>query len=242
MTPSNVHLLLTRPQPACAVDCQTLQTLGFDVQAAPLLAFAAMPTLEGAALEKYLAKFDVIIAQSPRVFEFLTLRHWPNCQYFAIGEKTARSWQALNLKVTCPEQANSEGLLATLKNTAPTAANILILRGETSRNWLPGQLTALGFTVSELCCYRQIPQSITAAQFHHWQTAGINFIVCTSALQVTTLVKQAQLAAMQDWLSQCTLVVPSKRIIQMIDFPFRHVYNCGGAHVDALIDTLRSIV
>ncbi|CAG9298480.1 uroporphyrinogen-III synthase [Celerinatantimonas diazotrophica] len=242
MIPFNIHLLLTRPQPACSQDCQRLQSLGFDAKAAPLLAFEAMPTLTGAALDDYLAGFDIIIALSPRVFTFLTPTHWPNSRYIAIGQKTAKTWQACNLNVTCPEHANSESLLDMLQNQAPPTARILILRGETSRNWLPGQLTAIGFQVNELCCYRQIPQSITAVQFHHWQTTNINFIVCTSALQVSTLIQQAHLATMQDWLSECTLIVPSKRIIQMIDFPFRHVYNCGGAHVDALIDTLRSIV
>lgn len=242
VTPFNVHLLLTRPQPACSQDCQTLHSHGFDAKAAPLLAFEGMPTQTGAALDHYLTGFDIIIALSPRVFAFLSPTHWPNCQYFAIGQKTAQTWQTLHLNVRCPEHSNSEKLLETLQKYAPPAARILILRGETSRNWLPKQLTCIGFQVTELCCYRQIPQPITTAQFHHWQTAGINVIVCTSALQVTTLVQQAHLSTMQDWLSQCILIVPSKRIIQMIDFPFRHVYNCGGAHVDALIDTLRSIV
>ncbi|MFM2486039.1 uroporphyrinogen-III synthase [Celerinatantimonas yamalensis] len=243
MKASNRRFLLTRPQPANSADTQQLRANGVQAWGTPLLDFKGCLPFQGVALANYFRSFDTIIALSPRSSLFCQPEFWPDCHYVAMGDSSAQHWRQLGLDVTCPEQATSEGMLAYFQVQPNIGSQqLLILRGQISRNWLPTQLQAITQSVTELCSYQQMLQPISAEQFAMWQIQGINVIVCSSATQVTHLIHTAKQHQAQSWLASCSLAVPSARVAQLIDFPFHHVYNCRGANCDALLATLESIV
>ncbi|CAG8999373.1 MAG: Uroporphyrinogen-III synthase [Candidatus Celerinatantimonas neptuna] len=244
MSHTDKYILITRPEPNNQADIKCLSESGYIASGYSLLKFKSCLKIPESALVDYLNHFDGIIALSPRAIQFCTTPCWPSKQYFAIGKATGEHWQQKGIHPHYPLLSTSEGMLELLRSQSDIHdIRLLILRGEISRDWLPDQLRQDGVNVTELCCYRQLLQPISASQFQSWQISKINFIVCTSALQANHLINQARKHAMQHWLSQCDLAVPSQRVADsLIDFRFRHVYNCGGANINALLSTLKSIV
>lgn len=239
MTVTKPHLLLTRPEPANQRDSQQLQAAGFTVSRYPLLTFAPILDSSPTELSHYLKDFDTLIALSPRSCQFCQPSEWPKVNYVAIGQGTGKYWQQQGLTVHYPQRATSEGIIDLFTDAPFNAKNVLILRGQTSRDYLPEKLSAGGLNVSQLLCYQQLTRPITSQQFEQWRAQNVNLIVCTSEMQVDHLIHQAHQLQMDSWLAQCSLAVPSQRIAQMIAFPFEHVYNCEGASSNALLTTLK---
>lgn len=244
MSHTDRHILITRPQPSNQADVNRLSDCGYIASGYSLLDFESCLEFSGTQLVDYLKGFDGIIALSPRAVQFCATPYWPSKQYFAMGKATGEHWQQQGLMPHYPTHSTSEGLLELLRSWPDIRhSRLLILRGEVSRNWLPEQLRKYAADVTELCCYKQLLLPIPAEQFRIWQDSNINFIVCTSALQANHLIHQARKHKIQHWLSQCDLAIPSRRVEDsLIDFRFRHVYNCEGASIHALLSTLKSIV
>lgn len=241
---SNRHLLLTSSSVSWQKAPKLLSEAGFLSTPAPLLDFVGCTPWQGKPLGDYLAGFDLIIAMSPRAPQFCRPDRWPNRRYFAVGQSSARLWQQAGLWVELASPSNSEGMLQTLRQLPNlNELQILLLRGTTSRGWLGPQLSTKVKQFSELCCYHQKPLPITAATLQQWVDSGVNSIVCNSQLQLNTLVQAVIAHDQQHWLHDCDLFVPSERVSKShIDFNFRHVYNCQGADIHALMATLETLV
>ncbi|MFM2480723.1 uroporphyrinogen-III synthase [Celerinatantimonas sp. YJH-8] len=243
MRRSNRQLLLTGFPGSVEQDQSHLQTAGYCCTYTSLLDLVGCAPWQGKIMQDYLAGFDAIIAMSPRASQFCQPDQWPTKRYFAIGPSSGKRWISAGLDVQLATPSNSEGMLELLSQQPDLSSlQVLLLRGATSRNWLKQKLPGLVRHYSELCCYQQCPKFIQAEIVQQWAAKGINSVVCNSALQANHLIHLANRYHCQAWLQNCDLFIPSERVGKsLIDFKFRHVYNCQGATVEALMATLETI-
>lgn len=116
---------------------------------------------------------EMVLLPSPSAVAAVAhwVREWPERITLAtVGEGTARAIRAAwgpQVKVLYPagsaETSGSEALFELIqKRGAPS--KVLILRGQTGREWLPEKLRAMGSDVQVLCAYVRVPLELSARQ------------------------------------------------------------------------------
>lgn len=121
----------------------------------------------------HLDDVDMVILPSPSAVAAVShwVQFWPSHITLAtVGEGTARVIEAAwgnNNKILYPQgdaqHSGSEALFALMKKDG-IPMRVLILRGQTGREWLSEQLTALGADVETICTYLRLPLELTSEQ------------------------------------------------------------------------------
>ena len=165
--------LVTRPAAQAAEWVALLRARGIDALALPLIGIA--PPSDSAAVTaawQRLASFQLLVFVSPNAVEqFFAMRppaqDWPaELRAGSPGPGTTRTLRALGVPAQCivepaadAPQFDSEALWARLAQSSWQDATVLIVRGESGRDWLAETLRAHGATVEFVSAYsRGAPQ------------------------------------------------------------------------------------
>lgn len=245
------RLLITRPAEECAALAATLAGHGVFSSAMPLLAIEPLAeTAEACATFRELPRYcAVIVVSKPAARLGLELlgRCWPEppaLPWFAVGAATGEVLQRLGVQAEWPAGGeDSEALLAlpALQRALQVGApRVLILRGETGRDFLAERLRGQGVTVDYLPLYRRTqPFYAPGEVLARVRAQALN------ALQVSSgegLARLHQLAA-DDWdaLRGMPLLVPSPRVAALArQAGATDVMDCRGASAPALLAALDS--
>lgn len=152
-----LHLLVTRPEHQAAPLCQLIEAQGGHATAFPTIVIEAIdhPT---AILP---TTIDIVIFISANAVEF-GLPHLASLpastEFAAVGNSTAQALttHGLTASIVPQQQFDSEGLLAHPKLQDIKDKQIVIVRGETGRDFLGNSLQQRGATVTYLPCYRRV--------------------------------------------------------------------------------------
>ncbi|MCL7462729.1 uroporphyrinogen-III synthase [Pseudomonas sp. NW5] len=247
---SDWRLLLTRPAEDCAALAQTLAAQGIFGHCLPLLAIEPLAeTPEQRSLLLDLDRYDAVIAVSKpaaRLGLELLDRYWPQPparqRWFAVGPATGALLEAYGLDAHWPEHGdNSEALLAlpavqALLNMPD--AQVLILRGDSGRDWLAAQLRARGVRVDFLPLYRRVlPDYPAGTLLATLREQALNGLVVSSGEGLSNL----QQLAGAHWpeVARLPLFVPSERVAELARAAGAlDVRNCHGASAAALLAAL----
>lgn len=121
----------------------------------------------------HLDDVDMVILPSPSAVAAVShwVQFWPSHITLAtVGEGTARVIEAAwgqNNRILYPkgdaQHSGSEALFALMQKEG-IPMRVLILRGQTGREWLSEQLTSLGADVETLCTYLRLPLELASEQ------------------------------------------------------------------------------
>ncbi|WP_413113059.1 uroporphyrinogen-III synthase [Thaumasiovibrio sp. DFM-14] len=243
-------LAIVRPSPDSEQLAQQLASAGIPARAEPI-----MGTQVGQGEDTLVSQLqqlqpdDIVIAVSKNAVTFAAKimtahkENWPKTvHYMAVGASSAALFTTeTGQKVTFPQQADSEGLLALTALQQVGGRQVLILRGQDGRETLYRTLQQRGAQVSYCETYqRQWLVDDSHAFFQRWypDTSGI---VVTSQAQLDKL---WQWLAPQDitWLRSLPVWVPSQRIATRAQtLGFRTVFTVNSASNCALFATLSLI-
>lgn len=116
---------------------------------------------------------EMVVLPSPSAVTAVAhwVDHWPSHITLAtVGEGTARVIRKAfgpDVKLLSPtgdaENSGSEALWDLVKRTG-APSRVLILRGQTGREWLPTQFRSIGSDVITLCTYVRVPIDLTPKQ------------------------------------------------------------------------------
>ncbi len=175
--PGAPRVIVTRPAPQAAAWVERLQQSGIDAIALPLILIA--PHRDGAALAaawQGLATRRLVVFVSPNAaLQFFAARPagmaWPaGLDAAAPGPGTARALLELGIpveRIIEPAgdalQFDSEALWPRLDGRDWRDASVLLVRGETGRDWLAERLRERGAEVQTLAAYRRVAPPFDAA-------------------------------------------------------------------------------
>lgn len=226
---------IIRPAPSCHELVSKLTQAGIMALAAPLLTFSKgrdLPELSRALTTQ--PKHGVVVAVSPRAVEYASdeiarqNQVWrQDLRYVAIGQKTAQIWQSTcGIKAIVPNLETSEGLLAMKTFSSSQGLSVVILRGNGGRTLLGEILAENGAEIRYLEAYqRHWSADALPLLAEKWRAQGIDTLVITSGEQLSYLCKTIP-AKDQQWLKECHILVPSKRIYnQAVSLCFTTI-NC----------------
>lgn len=237
--------LVLRPQPQAEALCQALAQAGHHPICCPL--FALFPGRELSQLPQAMVDATLLIAVSAPAVEQATdwlqsqgLR-WPSTPALAVGPATAAAWRQAGIDAQAPVQADSEGLLAlpALQPEAVAGRPILILRGDSGREFLAQQLTARGARVRYCECYRREALPLAGPNlWHKWRSSGVDSVIITSGDLFNRLCQLLPDEA-RPWLEQLTYYVPSTRIRDWLARAgMHHIQLTQGAATAAILAAL----
>ncbi|PKF51365.1 uroporphyrinogen-III synthase [Enterovibrio nigricans] len=226
-------VLVVRPSPACEELVAQLNLLGVKALPAPLLSFNPgddLPSLSQTLCD--LPSGSVVIAISPRSIEYAAGALATNNQswrddlhYVAVGAKTASVWKSLtNIEAIQPPTEDSEGMLTLPLFGNAKGLSVLILRGNGGRALLGNTLAKNGAQVRYFEAYqRHWDDKHLSSQIEQWHKASVDTVVFTSGEQLA-LMYQSFSSHDQQWLRECHILVPSKRIYnQAIELGFNAI-------------------
>ncbi|MEZ9525071.1 uroporphyrinogen-III synthase [Enterovibrio norvegicus] len=214
-------VLVVRPAPACHELADSLNQAGIKALPAPLLSFSDGKDLH--TLSDTLAALpsnSVVVAVSPRAVDYahrhLREQHQPwrhDLHYVAVGEKTAVTWKEHSaIEAYLPHTEDSEGMLALPVFSAPSTLSVLILRGNGGRALLGETLHAQGAHIHYFEAYQRHWESEHLSSLtEQWRREHVDTIVVTSGEQLSLLCQTIS-ECDQQWLKECHILVPSKRI------------------------------
>ncbi|KXF82495.1 uroporphyrinogen-III synthase [Enterovibrio coralii] len=226
-------VLVVRPSPSCEALVEQLNVSGVRALPAPLLSFSPgrdLPSLCQTLCD--LPPNSVVIAVSPRSVEYAvdtlskdTTAWRDDLHYVAVGEKTASVWQSLaGVNATLPPTEDSEGMLSLSLFSNVDGIDVVILRGNGGRPLLGDTLAKNGAQVRYFEAYqRHWDDKHLSSQITQWRRENVDTIVFTSGEQLT-LMYQSFSDHDQQWLRECHILVPSKRIYnQAIELGFNAI-------------------
>nr|WP_086939223.1 uroporphyrinogen-III synthase [Thaumasiovibrio occultus] len=239
-------LVIVRPAPDCHALAAQLQRVGISALAQPVQTFEmtthakTLPTTL-----QSLAENDLVIAVSPNAVQFAqqimtqAKLHWPKLTYIGVGERTARELQQVSGQPTLfPQQADSDGVLALLRNNDIQRARVVIIRGEEGRDAIAQGLMQEGAQVTNANIYRATPLPLEGNTLYQQWQSRVTGLVVTSQSQLTqlwTLFTPKQ----QAWLCNLHLWVPSPRVkLHAQSLGFRTISCANSASNTALFATL----
>lgn len=244
------RVLLTRPADESALLAETLDEAGVFSSSLPLLEIAALPfgDAQRALLRDLPLYCAVIVVSKPaaRMAVHLLEQFWPRPpeqRWFSVGAATAQILAEHRLEVFCPEQGDDSEALLELPQLreaiAPSAARVLIIRGEGGRELLAERLRGQGASVDYLELYRRdLPHYADGALVQRIRAERLNGLVVSSGQGFEHL---RQLAG-EAWpeVAQLPLFVPSPRVAEMARAAgAEKVVDCRGASAAALLTALR---
>ncbi len=251
---STLNVLITRPTQKAQALAKSLANS--NIASVNQSLFDYQPLADHQTSKRLLTNNNIIIFVSVSAVEFATkmvsINHWEYKKIIAVGRATKEALQQLGISnILCPEQENSEGLLALpMLNKNFNSEPITIVRGASGREHLAEQLTKQGAIVTYLESYQCVWRTFTEDISKQWFKQQINCIVVTSnaileKLIQLTIVQQEHLEAQElitYWRSQCVWVVASQRIANTAkQFGLTHVIISNGANKDAIINTLKQL-
>jgi uroporphyrinogen-III synthase len=168
---SRPAVVVTRPGPKAQELITGLEALGAEVIPYPVM--EVRPPEDPAPLDRacaHLADYDVVLLTSANGVQAVAERvaAWPEPgpQVAVVGEQTAKAVRRRGWPVDfLPQQANAEGLLATLTARRPMVGlRCLFARAEEGREVLVEGLRAAGATVDLVTAYRTVAVPHSAAE------------------------------------------------------------------------------
>ncbi|MDP5255707.1 MULTISPECIES: uroporphyrinogen-III synthase [unclassified Vibrio] len=240
-------VLVTRPDESGQALTQSLIGQGIPALHHALITFAEGRDL--AYLWPSLNQCDIAIAISPNAVRFCHQYlhrqglNWPKSpRYLAIGQKTAHDLSKVTQQyVHYPSVSDSEHFLLLPELTQEQVANkrITILRANSGRDLLKQQLIRRGAQVNYLTAYQKMATTWSAEQQRDiWKKHKVDTIILTSGEQIE-LFCQPITAIDPKWLSQCTAVVPSERLVDFANqWPWQKIYCSNGASNQQILRTI----
>lgn len=257
LTTNNIdrlNVLITRPAKKAQALSALLEKQSIACVNQPL--FDYLPLADSQTSKNLLVDKDILIFVSIAAVEFahatFAAHNWRYQQIVAIGNSTKAALQHLGINnVICPQQENSEGLLA-LPMFQKDLCNksITIVRGNGGRELLADELTSSGANVNYLESYQRVWRIFTKDVSKQWLALQINCIVVTSNTILEKLVQltlgQTEQSSAQPlvdyWRNQCLWVVVSQRIADNArQLGLQHVITSDGANEQAITATLRQL-
>jgi len=225
-----LHVLITRPANKAKALTQALAAHKITCVEQPL--FDYQPLADHQTSARLLTNVDILIFVSTAAVEFahakFAAENWRYKLIIAVGKATQNALHLLGIdNVLCPNQENSEGVLAlpalkikTEQNNSLCAKTITIVRGNDGREFLAEQLKKYGADVNYLESYQLVWRAFTKDMSKQWFAQQINCIVVTSNAILEKLVELTVVQAEQYrnkllstyWRNQCLWVVTSQRV------------------------------
>lgn len=250
-----LNMLIARPINKAKTLSASLENMGLNAINQPLFDYQPLADIQTSKV--LLTNDNILVFVSAAAVEYadkmFSAKNWRCKDIIAVGQATKKALIAIGQhNVICPNQENSEGLLALpLLSKRFTGDLITIVRGDSGREHLATQLTQQGATVTYLesyqCVWRTFPKDIG----NEWLTKQINCIVVTSSAILEKLIlltlgddKQNNYQINKDyWLHQCLWLVASQRIAdRATQFGLSQVIISDGASDKAIIATLKKII
>jgi len=246
-----LNVLITRPTIKAQALAESLAS--FDITCVNQPLFDYQPLADYQTSKRLLTNGNIIIFVSVAAVEFahatFAAQQWQYQHVIAVGSATKASLQLLGINnVICPQQQNSEGMLALPElNRGFQNEVITIVRGDGGREYLAKHLNKLGAKVNYLESYQRVWRTFTEDIGKQWSEQQINCIVVTSNAILEKLaqltfarLKQSPIQQQENyWRNQCLWVVASQRIADTAkQFGLNRVAISDGASEKAIITTL----
>ena len=236
--------LVVRPTRDDDVFSDRLRALGCRVSALPVMTIAPLP---GASLPA-LAGFDKVVVVSANAARLALAQLLlapqvlaPGPDWFAVGPGSAAPLRAAGLRVSCPADARSEGLLALPALARVAGQRLLIIRGEGGRDLLRAGLVERGATVTFCELYRRQSDTRHGAELRRLLKCGAVGLVVIHSVDVLRHLLALLDDEAREVLAVTPLLVPSDSASALA-----HDAGCGvvvraasalpGAMVDAIVD------
>jgi uroporphyrinogen-III synthase len=184
---SNLHILVTRPEPQAAELCTLIREQGDQATSFPTIEFAPPSDLEAfhTAMQT-LDQQDWLIFISPQAVRvsipYLPVLP-PNVQIAAVGSGTAKALHAAHYPQVLHPAAewHSEGLLDLPAFQSVQNKKIAIIRGAGGREFIDQQLAERGAQITIIIAYERIlPVCDVQPYLNLLRQRAIDSIVCTS--------------------------------------------------------------
>lgn len=248
--PEQDKILITRPQHQAGPLSQSIISAGGSVLQFPTLAILPLelPSLAQTELQQY----DMIIFISPNAVEY-GLKHIlssyqnplpDNLLLATVGQGSARVLKKILGKepdIVPQENFNSEGLLATHAMQEVNNKHILIIRGNTGREYLKQTLETRGATVKYLSVYKRTrPETPTAELEQYLQNKQIAAIVITSAESLKNLIEMVPNSVRKQILKVPLLLI-NQRLVELAKIAGfgNNLWVTAKASDDSIIETLK---
>ncbi|MBM6704083.1 uroporphyrinogen-III synthase [Sutterella massiliensis] len=163
------------------------------------------------------------------------VRKWPeHITLAAVGEGTAKAIRCAwgeNVPILYPEgsaeTSGSEALFALIEKRA-VPSRVLILRGQTGREWLPQKLREMGSDVVVMCAYVRVPLELSARAVKQLKDAlmGPSPILYVTSTDAVDAIMHAvrPIPGAQAWLARGTAVTIHPRVVRRLEESgFEHV-------------------
>lgn len=180
---------------------------------------------------------EMVLLPSPSAVAAVAhwVREWPEHVTLAtVGEGTAKAIRCAwgdSVRILYPsgsaETSGSEALFALIeKRAAPS--RVLILRGQTGREWLPQKLREMGSDVVVMCAYVRVPLELSARDVKRLSdalTGPSPLLYVTSTDGVDAVMHAVRpVPGAQAWLAGGTAVTIHPRVVRRLEESgFRHV-------------------
>ena len=244
-----LHILVTRPDPAGQSLCDYLDAHGARTLHFPTIAFA--PPDDTQALQQAIGQLgeqDWIIFNSPQaVYDSVALIRaaWPqfppSVQFAAVGAGTARALHAAGYIVAVhpADEWSSEGVLDLPEFTHVVGKKIAIVRGEGGRLLLEKTLKTREAQVTPVIAYKRILPSVDMTKIiTKLKQDPVNVAICTSYEGVRNL-KEMFGEAGWPLIGSLPLIVMSRRIILLArELGFQTLWLAENASHAAILKTL----
>ena len=163
---------------------------------------------------------------------------WPQVEWFAVGNATARELELFDIRASYPQKAGSEGLLDLPQMKDVTNCKVMIVRGHGGRELLSTELSDRGAKVSYLEVYERVEIEYGEELASDLFDLGVNFAVVTSAQGLRHLI--ASLSTLE--IGTLHLVVPSRRIALLAgQLGCTRVFEADGADDESLLQSILKI-
>ncbi|MGB1237801.1 MAG: uroporphyrinogen-III synthase [Pseudomonadales bacterium] len=250
------RILTTRPHSEQAALGRALARIGCQAVALPTIEIVSTTTQQShyQTLKQQMMNidlYDIVICISHNAASCAAQwldTYWPQqplgIQWFAIGKRTQRALEALDIQAAIAQNgSDSEALLALLAPQVVAGKKILILKGNAGRQTLTKELHRRGARVDEALLYHR--QSATYSDklvFSTLYNEALSAILTTSGEALCNLVAIARGSSAQFDLTPLLakpVVVPSQRVAEIAAIQgFNRITVAAGADNKAMLDAL----
>lgn len=250
-----MKLLVTRPAAQAVEWVAALRERGVEADALPLIGiFAPRDAAPVRAAWASLAAHRLVMFVSPNAAEqFFALRPpglaWPEATLAGSpGPGTSRTLRALGVPAACiaepaadAAQFDSESLWQQLKSRDWRGASVLIVRGESGRDWLADTLRAQGASVSFVTAYERGAPRLDAREAELLRAAQASPQAQVWMFSSSESIAQLEaLAPGADWRGATALATHPRIAQRAREAGFGRVLECRPS-LDAVVACLQSI-
>lgn len=250
-------VIITRPLAQAYSFARRVSELGREPVLFPLLEIH--PLLDFTALRRTLDNLEnyaMVVFVSPNAIDavFSLIKNWPSNVAIAVmgaGSRNALDGygrNASNTPIVSPlnlHRTDSQTLLEVLDLEMLRGKKVLIVRGETGREWLAGELQATGIQVDQVAAYRRMGTPLDQTrrmQLTELLTACHDWVITSSEALRILMDMTGQIAEEADIveIQQQTMIVPHVRIAETAQMlGFQHIILTGSGD-DQLLAALQS--